>query len=223
MTFLRESAGRVRRLGWACVSFGLAIVLLAACSADTPSPPSASSAAKGRSSTTATTPRPTIPRNVTTTTAPPQSTTTPLPQATTTTAPFLTSTTASGTSQPLDTAQNSQGVFKGDTVVVSISNVMTDASNHLTFTLNLRNTGTLPYNCAALKAQARTEHSDTAIVAPVTGSTGLACPGADDLLDPGQSETFAFYIPLVGGTAQEVIVVPYGSYASRVVWSVSGS
>ncbi len=107
--------------------------------------------------------------------------------------------------------------------MASISNVMTDASNHLTFTLNLRNAGSLPYNCAALKAQAHTEQSDTAIVAPVTGSTGLACPGADDLLDPGQSETFAFYIPLVGGTAQEVIVLPYGSYDSRVVWAVSGS
>jgi hypothetical protein len=200
------------------------MVLLAACSADTTSPPSASSAAKARAATTTTASHPTIPRIPTTTTTPLQpTTTTSSARAATTTAPFLTPTTASGTSQPLDTAQNSHGVFKGDTVVASISNVMTDASSHLTFTLNLRNTGTLPYNCGALKAQARTEQSDTAIVAPVTGSTGLACPGADDLLDPGQNETFAFYIPLVGGTAQEVIVLPYGSYDSRVVWAVSGS
>ncbi len=112
MTFLRESAGRTRRLGCACLSFGFAMVLLAACSADTTSPPSASSAAKGRSSATATASQPTTPRNVTTTTAPLQTTTTTSPgQATTTTAPFLTPTTASGASQPLDTAQHSHGVF----------------------------------------------------------------------------------------------------------------
>jgi hypothetical protein len=100
---------------------------------------------------------------------------------------------------------------------------MTDGSSRLTFTLSLRNAGTLPYNCAALKAQAATEHSDTAIVGPLTGSTGLACASSDDTLAPGASQAFAFYIPLVGGAAQEVIVLPYGSPASKIVWAVSGA
>lgn len=106
--------------------------------------------------------------------------------------------------------------------MVSIGNVMPDGSSHLTFTLHLRNTGTLPYNCGALKAQAATADSVTAIVVPLAGSSGLACTGSDDTMAPGESQTFAFYIPLVGGAAREVIVLPFGSFASKVVWAVAG-
>ena len=100
---------------------------------------------------------------------------------------------------------------------------MAGSSSHLSFTLNLRNAGTLPYNCGALKAQARTGHTVSAIVGPLLGSSGLPCPSADDTIAPGKNQSFAFYIPLVGGAAQDIIVLPYGSYDSRVVWAVSGS
>ncbi len=144
------------------------------------------------------------------TTAPPRVTTTSLAR-TTTTAP-----------KPDTAAQPSYGPVKGESTTASIGNVVTDVSGRLTFTLDLRNAGSLPYNCGALKALARTDHGDSAIVAPLGGPTGLPC-GTDNTIAPGDDKIFAFFIPLVGEAARQVVALPYGSLRSEVVWSVSGT
>ncbi len=222
--FFREPGGRTRRHGYAVLAFGAAVVLLAACSTNPTTPRPSANSANGRSSTTTAASFPPTNHQGSTTSTPGQSTTTTsLRRVTATTTPRLTTTTASGAPQPRGVAQRSHGPVEREATVASIGNVMAGSSSHLSFTLNLRNTGTLPYNCGALKAQARTGHTVSAIVGPLLGSSGLPCPSPDDTIAPGKNETFAFYIPLVGGPAQDVIVLPYGSYASRVVWAVSGA
>ncbi len=222
-----RSVGRVLRglcFFAACVA---AALTLAACSGNSPGAPTAANGtANGRSSTTTTASRPigsTDPhRGVTTTTSLKAATTTPH-QVKTTTTPHVTTTTAKGVPQPVGTAQLSYGPAKGEVTVTSIGNVKIEAAGNLGFTLSVRNAGTLPYNCAALKAQARTASSETAIVGPLTGASGVPCAGSEDTLASGSSETFAFLIQLVGGAPRKVIALPFGSYASKVVWSVSGA
>ena len=223
MAFFREPACRTRRQGYAVLALGFAMVLLAACSSDPTTPRPSAIPATGRSSTTAGASLPPTNHQGSTTSAPGQSTTTTsLRRVTATTTPRLTTTTASGAPQPRGAPQRSHGPSTCEASVASIGNVMAGSSSHLSFTLDLRNAGTLPYNCGALKAQARTGHTVSAIVGPLLGTSGLPCPSPDDTIAPGKNETFAFYIPLVGGAAQDIIVLPYGSYASRVVWAVSG-
>jgi hypothetical protein len=214
-----RSVGRIVK-GWcffaACVA---AALTLAACSGNSPGAPSvANGTANGGSSTTTTASRPigsTDPHR--------DGTTTTSLQAATTTTPHVTTTTARGVPQPVGTAQLSYGPAKGEVTVTSIGNVKIEAAGNLGFTLSVRNAGTLPYNCAALKAQARTASSETAIVGPLTGASGVPCTGSEDTLASGSSETFAFLIQLVGGAPRKVIALPFGSYASKVVWSVSGA
>ncbi len=148
--------------------------------------------------------------------------TTTAPRATTTLPGRATTTTTTrATPEPPLPSQNSHGTAKGEAAVASIANVMNDGRGHLTFTLNLRNAGALPYNCAALKAVAYTSTGRSAIVAPLAGATGLACPSSDDTLPPGGNQTFAFDIPLVGGAAGQVAALPFGSFASKVAWSLT--
>ena len=216
-TLVPKSIDHITRGACLCVTLGVAAVALAACSANPTTPsadagglkghgatatsPLSGSAAHGRLDTSTTV-------NVTTTTG-----------AVTTTTPRVTTTTASGVAQPLASAQNSNGAAKGETTAMTIGNVRTD-SGDLSFTVNVRNTGSVPYDCTALKAQARTASSLTAIVAPIAGESGVLCAGGDDALAPGAKQTFAFFVPLVGGKATQVIALPFGSYASRVVWSI---
>lgn len=147
---------------------------------------------------------------------------TAVPQVTTTLPHGATTTTTTGAPEPPLAPQSSHGAAKGEDVVASIANVVNDGGGHLTFTLNLRNAGTRPYTCAALKAVAYTSKGRSAIVAPLAGATGLACTNSDDTLGPGQSQTVAFLIPLVGGAAGRVAVLPFGSFASKIVWPLSG-
>jgi hypothetical protein len=219
-TLAATSLERVRR-SICLVALGVAGVALAACSASPSSPSADSGAVNGHSSGTRTPSGRSAHRHqVGTSTTFDQVTTTTV-QVTTTTA-RVTTTTASGVAQPPSSAQNSNGVAKGETTAMSIANVKSTAGD-LSFTLRLRNTGTLPYSCADLKAQARTTSSVTAIVPPITGESGILCKGTDDTLSPAATQTFVFFIPLVGGRATQVIGMPFGSYASRVVWSVGGS
>jgi hypothetical protein len=161
--------------------------------------------------------------STTTTSRPHRTTTTIGHQVTTTLVPSVTTTTPGSPSNSLGAAQASYGSNKGEAAVASIGNVVNDGSGHLSFIVNLRNAGTLPYNCDALKAEARTAHGSTPILGPLTGTSGVPCPGPEDTLAPGGNETFAFYIPVTGGAAREVVVLPFGSYASRLVWSLSGT
>jgi hypothetical protein len=156
------------------------------------------------------------------------SATTTVPQVTTlphgaTTPRHGTTTTTSGKAPPANATQAAHGAAKGDAIVASLANVVNDGSGHVSFTVHLQNDGTLSYNCAALKAQGLTARGRSAIVAPLTGSSGLPCAGTDDSIAPGGSQTFAFLIPLVGGAAHQVIALPFGSYTSKVVWSLSGA
>jgi hypothetical protein len=128
-------------------------------------------------------------------------------------------TTAGGVPQSLHVAQSSYGPKTGMHVVGSPNLVWVwGQSGRVTFGLFLTNKGTASYDCTALEA---TQIPANGVPVRPYAPLGF-CPGPGETIAPGSREFVVFFLP--GNTAhvpKDIVVLPYGSYAGRMVWTVA--
>jgi hypothetical protein len=128
-------------------------------------------------------------------------------------------TTANGVPQPLHVTQVSYGPKAGMRIVGSPNLVWVfGQSGRVTFGLFLTNKGTASYDCAALEATQIPANGDA--VRPYA-PLGL-CPGPDQTIAPGSRKFVVFFLPGNSHPPKDIAVLPYGSNAGRMVWTVRG-
>ena len=126
--------------------------------------------------------------------------------------------TAAGVAQPLRVTEASKGPKTGMLLVGSPKVVWVyNRSGRVTFVLNLTNKGTVPYDCKALQAtQIPTKGADRGHTSP-----WIPCMGSGQTIVPGSTEPVTFFLPGNTHPPKDVVVLPYGSNASRMVWTVA--
>jgi hypothetical protein len=126
--------------------------------------------------------------------------------------------TAAGIAQPLRVAEASKGLKTGMLLVGSPKVVWVyNQSGRVTFVLNLTNKGTVPYDCKALQAtQIPTKGADRGHTPP-----WMSCMGSGRTIAPGSTEPVVFFLPGNTHPPKDVVVLPYASNTSRMVWTVA--
>ena len=124
-----------------------------------------------------------------------------------------------GIPQPLHVTQVSNGPKTGMRIVGSPNLVLVwRQPGQVTFGLYLANKGSASYECAALEAtQIPTNGGAVRPYAPL-GS----CTGPGHTIAPGSREFVVFFLPGNSHPPKDIAVLPYGSNASRMVWTVAG-
>ena len=124
-----------------------------------------------------------------------------------------------GISQSLKVTQVSYGPEPGMHIVGSPTLAWVwGQSGRVTFGLFLTNKGTASYDCAALEA---TEIPENGVAVRPYAPLGL-CTGPDQTIAPGSREFVSFFLQGDSHPSKDIAVLPYGSNAGRMVWTVAG-
>jgi hypothetical protein len=91
-------------------------------------------------------------------------------------------------------------------------------SDRVTFGMFLTNKGTASYDCAALEA---TQIPANGVAVRPYAPLGL-CPGPGQTIAPGSREFVSFFLQGDSHPPKDIAVLPYGSNAGRMVWTVAG-
>ena len=123
-----------------------------------------------------------------------------------------------GVPQPLHVTRVSPGPKPGMHIVGSPNFVwVSGQSGRVTFGLFLTNKGTASYHCAALEAtQIPANGVAVRPYAPLGSSAG---PG--QTIAPGSQEFLVFFLPGNRHPPKDIVVLPYGSNAGRMIWTVA--
>jgi hypothetical protein len=121
--------------------------------------------------------------------------------------------------QPLHVTQVSNGPKTGMRIIGSPNLVMVwGQSGQVTFGLYLTNKGTASYDCAALEA---TQIPANGVAVRPYAPLGL-CTGPGHRIAPGSREFVVFFLPGDSHPPKDIAVLPHGSNAGRMVWTVAG-
>ena len=103
-------------------------------------------------------------------------------------------------------------------IVASPNVVWVDGQlGEVTLVLLLTNRGTVPYDCTALRAtQIPTKGASERVPAQ------NACTGPGHTIAPGTQNSVWFFMPGNTHLPKDVVVLPYGTNAGRMVWTVAG-
>ena len=105
-------------------------------------------------------------------------------------------------------------------VIGSLGKVDTpDSFGDVGFVLHLSNKGTEAYDCTMLRATSITTNGATHRV-PAQDPYQCTAPG--HTIAPGSEATVLFFVPGNSHTVKDIVVLPYGSNTSRMVWRLAG-